>query len=115
MYINDSPQDTVLWVFFMKKTTFLIDGFNLYGSVLDIQYRQRFNARWLDIKSILGSYLGLIDTEAIIEDIYFFTAIQTYLAPEKLNKINRHKNYMKCLESMGVNIIMVILKKEKTL
>ncbi len=84
------------------RVTFLIDGFNLYGSIVAVLKSQSVNLKWLDVRSLLESYLYLLDKSAKLEEIYFFTAIQTYLKQRNPDKIKRHQDYIKCLESTGI-------------
>lgn len=89
----------------MKRITFLVDGFNLYGSIREILESHSINTKWLNIKSLLTSYFHLIDKYGKLEEIYYFTAIQNYLKAIKPDKIKKHLNYIKCLESTGIIII----------
>jgi len=86
----------------MMRVTFLVDGFNLYGSIVETLKNFSICTKWLDINSLLSSYFHLIGKDSKLEEIYYFTAIQDYLKPYNPSKIKRHLNYIKCLESTGV-------------
>ncbi len=82
------------------RTTFLVDGFNLYHSVQDIlNYKSQY-VKWLDISSLCSSYLHLVNSNAKLEQIYYFTAFASHLLD--LSIIRRHKTYIKCLKATGV-------------
>jgi uncharacterized LabA/DUF88 family protein len=88
----------------MKRVSFLIDGFNLYGSIVEVYKSYSICTKWLDVKSLLTSYFGLIGKDCQLEEIYYFTAIQDYLKDVNPDKIKKHLNYIKCLQSTGVII-----------
>lgn len=87
----------------MNRTTFLIDGFNLYHSLVDAS-RDLKNAstKWLNIKSLCDSYLAAIGNNAQIEKIYYFSALAEHMKNKDPEKVNRHINYIKCLEATGL-------------
>jgi len=83
------------------RVIFLVDGFNLYHSIVDIaRYCNGLNVRWLNISSLCGSYLHLIGKNATIESIYYFSALAYHLNDPDI--ILRHKTYIKCLIDTGV-------------
>ena len=85
----------------MNRTTFLIDGFNLYHSIVDIaRYCNGLNVRWLNIFSLCKSYLYLIGKGATIESIHYFSALAYHLNDPSV--IERHETYIKCLRETGI-------------
>jgi len=91
----------------MKRVIFLIDGFNLYHSLIDASYDLRLHGKgtkWLNIYSLCESLLYLIGNNARIENIYYFTALAYHLVKQDPQKINNHKKYIKCLESTCIKI-----------
>jgi len=85
------------------RTVFLVDGFNLYHSVVDIaRYCSGLNVRWLNISSLCGSYLHLIGKDATTESIYYFSALAYHLHDPDV--ISRHETYIKCLRETGVKV-----------
>lgn len=97
----------------MIKVTFLIDGFNLYHSILQIERDFKYRTKWLDIKSLCKSYLPLFGKQAKLKTIFYFSAIPFYLNNTKPHKIIRHQNYISCLKSTDINIELGRFK-EKT-
>jgi uncharacterized LabA/DUF88 family protein len=84
----------------MGKINFLIDGFNLYHSLDEASYDLGGAAtKWLNIRSLLESYLYLISKDAVLNNIYYFTAIAYYRGQPNVNK---HKSYINCLKDTGV-------------
>ncbi len=88
---------------YMIRTSFLIDGFNLYHSLIEAS-RDLHGAKtkWLDIKSICFSFLPAIDKTAKFEKIYYFSALADHMTSKDTGKVKRHMDYIKCLQSTGV-------------
>ena len=95
----------------MKHVAFLIDGFNLYHSIEDIEYHEGVCFKWLDLHRLCQSFMYLFGKEYELYKVFFFTAIAYHYSD--LYKIQRHENYIKCLESTGIEIIRGRFK-EKT-
>lgn len=88
----------------MNRTIFLVDGFNLYHSLIDAQRDARgTTTKWLDLNSLCNAYLPIsgrtANERASLEQIYFFSAPPTHRSQDKLN---RHTLYMRCLRETGI-------------
>lgn len=97
----------------MKRVCFLIDGFNLYHSVKDLDQKLGIKAKWLDLKSLCQSYIYLFGKDAVLHDVYYFSAYPNHLSSKKPDTIARHKNFVTCLEDMGVKVILGRFKEKK--
>jgi len=84
----------------MNRVTFLIDGFNLYHSVVDLGRDQGLRAKWLDIYSLCSSFLYLIGRDATMAEVYYFSAFAYHLNNPSV--IKRHQDYVECLKSTGI-------------
>lgn len=87
------------------KTVFLIDGFNLYHSAKDASHNLGLSGqgtKWLDINSLCSSYLHLIDRRARMERVYYFSAFAYHLQEFSPGTVQRHQQYVACLEDTGV-------------
>lgn len=101
----------------MIRTTFLIDGFNLYHSLKNASKDLGLNGRgtrWLDIRSLCESYLHLIDTTAKISEIYYFSALAYHIEHKKAGVTSRHKIYLRCLKDSDINVELHRFKKTPT-
>lgn len=94
--------------------SFLIDGFNLYHSIEDVEKYEGIKAKWLDVKTLLHSYLIDMGKDARFNGIYYFTALRYHVQSEKPASILRHKRYIQALESTGIQVIYGEFK-EKTI
>lgn len=91
----------------MNRTTFLVDGFNVYHSVRSASADLGGEStKWLDLRSLLSSYLSVIGTGAALEEIYYFSALATHLDPYRPGVTFRHRIYLEALASTGVVPIM---------
>lgn len=98
----------------MNRVTFLIDGFNLYHSIIHLQKDFKVGSKWIDLRALFTSYIHLFGKDARLEDIYYFSAIPFYLQKYDPGKIRRHQNYISCLRDTGVKIELGKFKyKEK--
>lgn len=102
------PHGTAVRDFFMKKITFLIDGFNVYHSILQLRedtfqsHGLGLNLKWLDLYSLCSSYVPTYGKEYKLESVYYFTALAEHFRNRNPKKIERHKAYIKCLETTGI-------------
>jgi len=89
----------------MNRTTFIVDGFNLYHSVCDASRALGLagsGVKWLNLRKLCESYLSLIGGPAQLERIYYFSALATHLEAAKPALTLRHRAYLECLEDTGV-------------
>jgi uncharacterized LabA/DUF88 family protein len=97
----------------MKRVCFLIDGFNLYHSIKDVNKIQGVKAKWLNLHSLCQSYLFQFGKDAILQDIFYFSAYPNHLINSHPDTIARHKNFVACLEDLGIKIILGRFKEKK--
>ena len=85
------------------RTIFLVDGFNIYHSVVDIAHHfSGLSLKWLDIYSLCNSFLHLVGKNAALECVYYFSALAYHLNDPSV--IARHKSYIKCLRETGIKV-----------
>jgi uncharacterized LabA/DUF88 family protein len=99
----------------MNRTSFLVDGFNLYHSVKDAARALGTGrgTKWLDLRSLCSSYLGIVGGTATLQGIFYFSALATHLEPRDPNVTARHRTYIKCLEDSGVVVELSRFKKKE--
>lgn len=83
------------------RTFFLVDGFNLYHSVKDITryHNGRWHLKWLDLSALCRFLLHRVGN-ADLAGICYFSAFAYHLNDDAI--VNRHKEYIKCLEDSGI-------------
>ncbi|MDI6807549.1 MAG: NYN domain-containing protein [Candidatus Eisenbacteria bacterium] len=99
----------------MNRTVFLVDGFNLYHSVVEASRDATgTTTKWLDIKKLCFSYLPIAgkfgSEKATLERVYYFSAPPTHRTPDKLG---RHLLFMKCLRATGINVELARFKQKE--
>lgn len=91
-----------------KRVSFLVDGFNVYHSLKDLQKLTGKPLKWLDLRALCESYTqqvrSYIGDRVEIADIHYFSAIAEHLQFTHPGHIARHKDYIAALESTGVKV-----------
>jgi len=88
----------------MNRVAFLIDGFNLYHSVLRLMRDTGFCTKWLDLHSLCRSYLPLFGKDTTLVSVHYFSALPHHLTSTQPDKVNRHQKYLSCLKDSGVTV-----------
>lgn len=84
------------------RVSFLVDGFNLYHSLVEAESDLGASARWLDLRSLCTSYLYTLGKGAQLERIHYFSALATHRDAHRPGSSARHRSYVECLQSTGV-------------
>ena len=85
-----------------NRITFLVDGFNLYHSLKQAERSlNNGSTRWLDLQSLFQSYISIFGRGAIIEDIYYFSAMAKHMNHRKPGTTTKHANYIDILNATG--------------
>ena len=102
-----------------KRVIFLVDGFNVYHSILKLKEDIGGGVGWLNLYSLCESYCKSYilnsDENVILDSVFYFSAIPYYLNKDYPNKIQRHKDYISCLESTGIKKELGKFKKKKNI
>jgi uncharacterized LabA/DUF88 family protein len=93
--------------------TFLVDGFNLYFSVLQAEGALRTSdLRWLDVSELLSSFLYLLGRDAILEDIHLFTAIPSFRQRHDPRGVRAHEKHLEALRGVGIHLHVADFKRK---
>lgn len=79
-----------------------VDGFNLYHSLVEAANDLKASTKWLDLRSLCEAYLSVLGPDAILESIYYFSALAKHIDARRPGTTLRHRNYVQCLQSTGV-------------
>jgi uncharacterized LabA/DUF88 family protein len=97
-----------------NRTSFLIDGFNVYHSVQQASHDLGgVSTKWLNVHALCGSYLHMIGNNAQIQDIHYFSALAHHLVPVKPDVVKRHMALLDCLRDTGVNVELARFKDKE--
>lgn len=101
----------------MKRVSFLIDGFNLYHSLRELERLSRTRVRWLDLKRLCEAYLQAVRSamgeRVELASVTYFSALASHLVLNNPDVVKRHQTYVAALESTGVQVVLSRFK-EKT-
>lgn len=101
------------------KVSFLVDGFNLYYSLREIQGLSKKPAKWLDLRKLCAGYLQPIRSHlgerTELAAVHYFSAYATHRTPRDPGVVTRHQAYVAALESTGVDCVMSQFKRKDVL
>jgi uncharacterized LabA/DUF88 family protein len=87
------------------RTAFLLDGFNLYHSLLEAQSALGGRGtRWLDMRSLCRSMLSQVSVDARLSEVVYFSALARHREATDPYAVARHRAYIECLRTTGVRI-----------
>jgi len=93
------------------RVAFIVDGFNLYHSIKDAEKMVPARPqRWLDLRAFCESYVRNFGRAAMLEDVYYFSAIAAHLEPAKPDISRRHQTYLDALAATGVHVSLANFK-----
>lgn len=100
----------------VNKVIALIDGFNVYHSLDKREFKgvgtdgnpafvkPYHRYKWLDLRKLCACFLT---REEELSEVYYFTALTTWSE----EKVDRHKRYIRALESTGVKTVYGAFKE----
>lgn len=101
----------------MKRVSFLIDGFNLYHSLREVERLAKVPVKWLDLKKLCSAYLhavrSAVGERVELASVAYFSALPTHLVRSNPDVVTRHQTYVAALQSTGVEVVLARFK-EKT-
>jgi uncharacterized LabA/DUF88 family protein len=81
----------------MHRALWLIDGFNLYHSLLRSEREAGRNLRWLNLWDLAQNAQASIGSSYRLHRIEYFTALPHHLVAPEPGKLERHKAYLRAL------------------
>lgn len=95
------------------RATFVIDGFNLYHSIRDIEHDSGVNCRWLDVRALCESIVSsAMAPDVSLASVQYFSAFAHHTDPTGHGSVARHRVFKRALESSGVTVHMSRFKKK---
>ena len=88
------------------RTAFIIDGFNVYHSLIEasksLGLPDERGTKWLDLCGLCRSYLPIFGSDATFAGVYYYSALAHHLKNSHSGVIARHRHYVRALEATGV-------------
>ena len=97
-----TPGAFLFWGSIVNRTVFLVDGFNLYHSVLDGERVLGRSMRWLDVSSLCSSYLHALPGKSVLQGVVHFSALPHHLEAKRPGVVHRQMRYLEALRATGV-------------
>ncbi|AFM12961.1 NYN domain-containing protein [Turneriella parva] len=95
------------------RVSFLVDGFNVYHSLADVESEFKQKVKWLNLRRLCESYLPSLGRGATPAEFYYFSAHATHMTTRDANVVNRHQVYIRALQSTGVKIQLGMFKAKR--
>lgn len=93
------------------RVSFIVDGFNLYHSIRDAEkVVQARPQRWLDLKAFCHEYVRHFGRSAVLQEVYYFSALAKHLEATKPDIVLRHQAYIDAIKSTGVHVSLANFK-----
>jgi uncharacterized LabA/DUF88 family protein len=80
----------------------LVDGFNLYHSLRDLERDSGDPLHWLDLSAMCSSYMGSLDPKARGFTVYYFSALAHHISKKNPGAVERHERFITALRATGV-------------
>lgn len=94
----------------LRRVSFVVDGFNLYFSLRELEGLSKKPSKWLDLRRLCESYLFAIGqrlgVRTELATIHYFSAYATHATVRDKGIVDRHRTYVEALESTGVQVTM---------
>jgi hypothetical protein len=88
----------------VTRVSFLVDGFNIYHSLLDAGGKTSPTLKWLDLHALCRSHLYILGRDTTLEGVHYFSAYAEWRRLVDPQVVDCHKAYVRALESRGVAI-----------
>ena len=96
------------------RVAFVVDGFNLYHSIRDAEKQVADRPqRWLDLRGFCEDYVRHFGRAAVLEGVYYFSALAKHLEGSKPDIANRHQAYLDAIRSTGVQVTLASFKERE--
>lgn len=95
-----------------NRVCFLVDGFNLYHSIIEAsEVQPAASMKWLDLLALCRSYLSAIGRDATLERIFYFSALPEW----RPDKMARQAIYVAALKTTGVEVQLGRFKEKEVM
>ena len=99
-----------------KRVSFLVDGFNMYHSLDELQNASGASVKWLDLTALCGKYLhavrNAVKDKVDIAAVYWFSARPDFMVQKKPDLVARYDTYAKALRESGVQVVLSSFKRK---
>jgi uncharacterized LabA/DUF88 family protein len=92
----------------MNRVAFVVDGFNVFHSLLEAQATLGRQVKWLHLRSLCEAYArrSVFGQDSSLHSVTYFSAYATFLASSKPRALDSHRHYVRALRATGVEVIL---------
>jgi len=94
------------------RTSFLIDGFNLYHSIVKAGEALGKPLKWLNVRALCESFLPSLGPDSVAREFHYFSAYAHHKKRWDRDVVVRHKRLVACLRDTGVQVHMARFKQK---
>jgi uncharacterized LabA/DUF88 family protein len=96
-----------------NRTSFLVDGFNLYHSVVEADDALGVPVKWLNIRALCESFLSAFGPNNVPGEFYYFSAFAYHKTQRDPMVVARHQAFIDCLRNTGIDVQMARFKRKE--
>lgn len=97
-----------------KTVSFLVDGFNMYHSLKELQGISKASVKWLDLIALRKAYLPSVRSNigepVDLAHVHYFSARPDFLSAHKPDTLVRYDTYIAALKHSGVIVHLAQFK-----
>ena len=108
-----TPGVSSFWGSIVNRTVFLVDGFNLYHSLRDVDRGHGHSLRWLDLNALCSSLLHAVPGRCELAGVVYFSALARHMEAARPGTVARHLRYVDALQATGVETILGHFKRRR--
>ncbi len=97
----------------MNRVVYLVDGFNLYHSLREVERGHGHSLRWLDLNALCSSLLHAVPGRCEVAGIVYFSAMARHREAARPGAVARHLRYVDALQATGVETILGHFKRRQ--
>lgn len=97
----------------VNRVVCLVDGFNLYHSLREVERGHGHSLRWLDLSALCSSLLHAVPGRCELAGIVYFSAPARHMEAARPGTVARRLRYLDALQATGVEAILGHFKRRQ--
>jgi len=97
----------------VNRVVYLVDGFNLYHSLRDVESGRGRALRWLDLHALCGALAHAVPGRCEVSGIVYFSALARHMEALRPGTVARHLRSLDALQATGVETVLGHFKRRQ--
>ena len=97
----------------VNRVVYLVDGFNLYHSLRDVERDRGRGLRWLDLRALCGALAHAVPGRCEVSGVVYFSALARHMEASRPGTVGRHLRYIDALQATGVETVLGHFKRRQ--